>query len=304
MSKRLVSLFGFLLVASIIVTACGSAASAQSPSIGSCPVSVHFTLHARTTTGGVWVGGNWTGHELLEAGTTEFTSRGYDDTPENLAGGTPNWRFDQVELDKFDQYFTSTVEPATAKFNSNFAEAFAGFKVPEVKEFTSRWATVGRYSYYPVIDWEETCPDGGFKREIPLYINDNAPLQQTDVANGKVYFRYTTSAGSVFNFWLSEETFVAILTEGYTGHNPVSMTTSEVEPYLYSGEITRRLMSDGAVEMGSYSIVPEDSQGRAEIYALVQKILRYATNDVVVLNTFDTEGEQNSKLLGSIITVP
>jgi len=304
MSKRFAFVFGLLLVMSIITTACGSSpVSAEKPSLGSCPVPVRVNLYARTPHGGGWEGGNWMGYQLLEVGTTEFTSRGYDDTPENYNGGAPNWRFDSAEQDKYDQYFVTDVEPTTAKFNSNIAKVFAGFNTFHVAEFIQRDAIYDTWIGGHIVGYDETCPEGGFPYEISLYIKD-ASLEQTDIADGKVYFRYTTTAGSTFNFWLSEKTFVAILTEGYTGHNPVSMTTSEVEPYLYSGEITRRLMSDGAVEMGSYSIVPEDSQGRAEIYALVQKVLRYATNDVVVLNTFDTEGEQNSKLLGSIITVP
>jgi len=291
------------LVVSILATACGGSpvnpVSAK-PSLGTCSVPVQVNLYARTPHGGGWEGGNWMGYQLLKVGNTEFTSEGHDDTPENYNGGTPNWRLTKQESDKYDNYFVTDVEPATAKYNANIAKVFAGYNTFTVAEFLERDAIYDHWRGGHIVDYKNTCPEGGFPYQIPLYIKD-AALEQTDVVNGRVYFRYTTTAGSIFNFWLPEETFVAILTEGYMGHNPMSMTTTEVEPLHYSGEITRLLMTEGASEVGSYSIVPEDNQGRAEIYALVMKVLRYVSSDVTVLNTFDTEGDGNSKLLGTII---
>lgn len=303
MSKKVAFLSSLLLVASIIVTACGGSPEnsvSAKPSIGVCPVPVQLNLYARTPHGGGWEGGNWIGYQLLKIGNTGFTSEGHDDTPENYNGGTPNWRFNQQESDKYDNYFVTDVEPTMEKFNANIAKVFAGYSTFTVDEFLVRDAIYVTWYGGHIVDYENTCPEGGFPYEIPLYIED-AELEQTDVVDGKVYFRYTTDAGSIFNFWLSEEAFVAILTEGYMGHNPASAITTEVEPYRYSGEITRMLMTEDVLEIGSYSIVPEDSKGRSEIYVLVQKVLRYVSNDVVVLNTFDTEGDDNSKLLGTII---
>lgn len=77
------------------------------------------------------------------------------------------------------------------------------------------------------------------------------------------------------------------------------MTKREVTPYIYSGALTSPLVSEGVSEIGSFSILPEDTQGRDKIYGLVRKILRYVSGDVTLINTFNTEGE--SRLLGTII---
>lgn len=288
--KRLNLFILFMLVASVIITACGPAASVEptpTPVIDTCPMRVELNVWLYES-----LSSQGAEHLLLNADTLKLTATGgYSEEVRDTY-----WHLDEGEYAKLEAYLVETAETLKRGFVDSLVGAFGG---PDFRMVMSEDITLYGWAGN-LVGFGECSATGEFRKEIVLYPSSRGAFRQTSTSDNKVYFHFTTEAGSTFNFWVSEEQFIAILMDGDTGHSPVGMTIQGVEPFRYSGEITRLLMDD-AIELGSYAIVPEDVQGRAEIYVLVKLLLRYASGDIVILNTFDTEGEQNSKLLGTII---